>query len=276
VTTSEQPVTVAGKRAVVIGGTSGIGEAIALGFAADGADVVASSRTPERVAETAAEVRERGAETVEATCDVTDRDSLVALRDETVDALGGVDVLVVSASAISRTPLAEITDAEFDHVLDVQLDGVYRALQAFAPALRVVDGIDESADRADAPAPVGESAGSVIAISSLAAQLSMADLPAYSAAKGGTDALVRAAAKELGPAIRVNAIAPGFFLTDQNRETYAEGTEKRARIDERTPLGRVGETEELVGAATYLASDAASYTTGEVLTVDGGFARSAL
>jgi NAD(P)-dependent dehydrogenase (short-subunit alcohol dehydrogenase family) len=137
----------------------------------------------------------------------------------------------------------------------VALDGVRKVTQAMAPAMN--------------------EGGSIINISSMAARLAMANLPAYSAAKGGVEAFTRASAKELAPEIRVNAIAPGFVITPQNAETYAEGTDKRAEIAERTPLGRVGDREEIVGAAVYLASDAASYVTGEVLTVDGGFGDSA-
>jgi len=228
-------------------------EAIALGFAADGADVIASSRSDERVAATAGKLRERGATTAEITCDVTERASLERLCEAALDALGSVDVLVTSASAIARERVDEIDEREWDRVLDVQLDGVYRATQVFARAM---------------------DAGSVVHVSSLAARLALAEAPAYTAAKGGVEALTRAAAKELAPEIRVNAVAPGFVITPQNAETYAPGTEKRRRIDERTPMGRVADREELVGAAVYLASDAASYTTGTVLTVDGGFADS--
>ena len=109
---THSPVTVEGKRAVVIGGTSGIGEAIALSFASDGADVVATSRTPERVADPADRLRDRGADTVETTTDVTDRATLEDTRDRTVEAFGGVDVLVTSASAIARTAVEETTEAE--------------------------------------------------------------------------------------------------------------------------------------------------------------------
>ena len=249
------PVTVAGKTAVVIGGTSGIGEAIALGFAADGADVVATSRSAERVAETAGKLRERGASTIERTCDVTDRETIERLREAVHDEVGAVDVLVTSAGAVSRESVLDVPESEWQRVLDVQLDGVYRAVQTFAR------GMDE---------------GSVVAVSSAASRLAMSELSAYSAAKGGTDAFVRAASKELAPDIRVNALAPGFVITPQNADTYAEGTEKRTIIDRRTPMGRVAAREEMVGAAVYLASDAASFTTGEVLTVDGGFSRSAL
>jgi NAD(P)-dependent dehydrogenase (short-subunit alcohol dehydrogenase family) len=249
------PVTVAGDRAVVIGGTSGIGEAISLGFAAEGADVIATSRTPEAVAETADALRDRGARTAEVTCDVTDPESLAAFHEAATDVLGDVDHVVASQGAIARSRVTEVDEAEWDRVLDVVLGGVRRAIGEFAPA------IDE---------------GSITAISSLAARCALSDTAAYTAGKGGCEALVRTAAKELAPAVRVNAIVPGFVITPQNRETYAEGTDKRARIDRRTPMGRVAEREEIVGAAIYLASDAASFTTGEVLTVDGGFRPSAL
>lgn len=249
------PVTVEGKRAVVIGGTSGIGEAIALGFAADGADVIATSRTEDRVAETAEKLRERGAETAAVTCDVTDRASIEQLGAAAAERFGGVDILVTSAGAIARRRVAEIEEADWHHVLDVQLTGVYRAIQTFAAVME---------------------AGSIVTISSLAARLALADAAAYSAAKGGVEALTRTAAKELAPEIRVNAIAPGFVITPQNEATYAPGTWKRERVETRTPMGRVAQREEIVGAAIYLGSDAASYTTGDVLTIDGGFADSAL
>jgi len=249
------PVTVADKRAVVVGGTSGIGKAIALGFAAEGADVIATSRDETKVETTADAIEDHGVDTARVTCDVTDRASLDQVRETAVEQFGEIDVVVASQGAISRETVVDIDDADWDRVLDVALDGVRRVTQAMEPAMA-----DESA---------------VVNISSLAARLSMANLPAYSAAKGGVEAFTRAAAKELAPEIRVNAIAPGFVITPQNADTYADGTEKRQRIDERTPLGRVADREEIVGAAVYLASDAASYVTGEVLTVDGGFADSA-
>ena len=247
------PVTVEGKRAVVVGGTSGIGEAIALSFAADGADVVATSRTGSKVADTAEGLRARGAKTVETTTDVTSRSDIEDTRDQTVDELGGVDVLVTSASAIARTAIDETSEQEWQDVLDVQLDGVYRATQAFAEVMET---------------------GSVIHISSLAPQVAAPTLSTYTAAKGGVDAYTRAAAKELAPAVRVNAIAPGYVVTPQNEELIGEGTEARRRIRERCPMDDVADREEIAGAAVYLASDAASYTTGEVLTVDGLFGKS--
>ncbi|ELZ61855.1 short-chain family oxidoreductase [Haloferax sp. ATCC BAA-646] len=249
------PVSVSDKRVVVVGGTSGIGQAIALGFASEGADVLATSRRESAVDETADAIEELGANAVRETCDVTDPASLERVRERAVEEFGGVDVVVASQGAISRETVRDIDDDAWDHVTDIALGGVRRVTQELAPA--VADG------------------GSIINISSLAARLSMANLPAYSAAKGGVEAFTRASAKELAPEIRVNAIAPGFVITPQNADTYAEGTEKRERIDERTPLGRVAEREEIVGAAVFLASDAASFVTGEVVTVDGGFADSA-
>lgn len=250
------PVSVSDRRVVVVGGTSGIGQAIALGFASEGADVIATSRSEEKVDTTATALEERGATTARVTCDVTEQATLEGVRETAIEELGGIDVVVVSQGAISRQTVLGIDDDDWDRVTDVALDGVWRVTRTFAPVV--------------------EEGGAIVNISSLTARLSMANLPAYSAAKGGVEAFTRAAAKELAPEIRVNAIAPGFVITPQNEETYADGTEKRERIDRRTPLDRVAEREEIVGGAVFLASDAASYITGEVLTIDGGFATSAL
>jgi len=244
------PVTVDGKTAVVVGATSGIGRAIALGFAAEGANVVATSRSADRVERTAAEIRERGAETIEVTCDATDRDDVEALREATVEAFGDVDVLVYSPSYIARESVLDLNEAEWDRVFDVQLKGAWRATQVFAEAM-------------------GE--GAIVHIASASAQTAIPDLAAYSAAKGGLDALVRTAADELGPAIRVNAVRPGFVVSEQTQGTYTEGEPRFETIRDRTTQERLAEPEEMVGAAVYLASDAASYTTGEIVTVDDGF-----
>lgn len=251
---STGPVSVEGKRALVLGGTSGIGKAIALGFAEDGADVVASSRTTASVEETAAAIRDRGGETIERTCNVTDRSTLETLRSAIDAEFGGLDVLVVSASAIARAGIESVSDAEWETVIDVQLTGMHRSCQIFAEIIE---------------------SGSIITISSMGSTLAMPKTGAYSAAKGGTDAYTRVAAKELGPEIRVNAIRPGFILTPQTAEAYGEGTERRREVEKKTEPGRIGLPEELVGAAIYLASDTASYTTGSILTVDGGFSNSA-
>lgn len=244
------PVTVEGKRAVVIGGTSGIGRALARGFAADGADVVATSRGRERVAETAADLRELGSKTIEQTCDVTNRETLVDLRDATIDALGGIDVVIPSQSYIARSSLTDGTEDDWQTVFDVQLKGTYRAVKIFS-------------ERMDT--------GSIIPISSISNGLSIPNLVPYSTAKGGIDAFTRVAADELGPDIRVNAIRPGFVRSEQTTGTYTEGNPRHGEIVDRTTHGRLGDPEEMIGAAIYFASDAASYATGSVLTVDDGF-----
>ena len=245
-----QPVTVADRTAVVVGGTSGIGRAIALGFAEEGADVIAASRTAENVERTAGEIRDRGAETVEVTCDVTDRESVRELRDVAIDAFGSVDVLVNSPSHIARASVTDASEAEWERVFDVQLHGTFRATQLFAERM------DE---------------GAMINIASGSAQLAIPNLAAYTAAKGGVDSFTRAAAVELGPEIRVNAVRPGFVVTGQTEGTYTDGEPRYEVIKDRTTNERLGEPEEMVGAAIYLASDAASYTTGEIVTVDDGF-----
>ena len=245
-----EPVTVTGKTAVVVGATSGIGRGIALGFAAEGADVVATSRSRERVERTAEEIRERGADTVEITCDATDREDVEALRDATLEAFGDVDVLVYSPSFIARRSVLDLNEEEWDRVFDVQLKGAWRATQVFAGAM------DE---------------GSILHVASLSSEVAIPNLAAYSAAKGGLDTLVRTAAEELGPEIRVNAVRPGFVRSEQTEGTYTEGEPRFETIRERTTQERLGEPEEIVGAMVYLASDAASYTTGEVVTVDDGF-----
>lgn len=247
---THKPVTVAGQTAVVIGGTSGIGRAIALGFAEDGANVIAASRTRERVERTADELRERGAETIAATCDVTDRESLRELRAAAIDAFGDVDVLVNSPSYIARASVMDATADEWEQVFDVQLHGTVRATQVFAEEM-------------------GE--GAIINIASASALSAIPNLAAYTAAKGGVDAFTRVAAEELGPEIRVNAIRPGFVITGQTEGTYTDGEPRYETIKRRTTNERLGEPEEMVGAAIYLASEAASYTTGEIITVDDGF-----
>jgi NAD(P)-dependent dehydrogenase (short-subunit alcohol dehydrogenase family) len=252
------PVTVAGKRAVVIGGTSGIGRGIARAFAAEGADVAATSRTPERVEDTADELEELGADVVRQTCDVTDRESLVTLRDRVREAFGGADILVNSPSAIARKGVLEVDDEEWDTVFDVQLKGPHRAVQTFAEPLGADGG------------------GSVINISSASSVTAIDELAAYSAAKGAMDSYTRVAARELGPEVRVNAVRPGFIRTEQTEEAYAEGTERHRKVTERTYDDRIGEPADVASTAVFLASDASRYVSGEIITVDGGFIQSAL
>jgi len=253
--TAAQTVSVADKSAVVIGGTSGIGRAIALAFADDGADVVATSRDADAVAEAAAELRERGAETTEVTCDVREMDSIERLYDEASAALGEIDVLVNSAGSVGRGSVTEMSMDEWELDIDTNLTGVFRACQVFGREM------DE---------------GSIVNISSMSAGQAREERPAYCAAKSGVNGLTRAAAADLGPDVRVNAIEPGFVVTPLAGDAFEEGTDLRAQIDDRTPMERVARADEIAGAAVYLASDAASFTTGEMITVDGGYDDSSL
>ncbi|MCU4743117.1 SDR family oxidoreductase [Natronoglomus mannanivorans] len=253
--TRTSTVSVADRSAVVIGGTSGIGRAIALAFADDGADVIATSRDERRVAETAEELRERGATTREITCNVRENESIEALWDAAEEAFGGADVLVNSAGSVARAPISEMTDEQWGQDIDVNLTGVFRACRVFGREM------DE---------------GSIINISSMSAGQVRENRAAYCAAKSGVNGLTRAAAADLAPDVRVNAIEPGFVKTPLAGDAFDEGTETRAAIDERTPMERVATPEEIAGAAVYLASDAASFTTGQALKIDGAYDDSAL
>lgn len=243
-------VSVDGKSAVVIGGTRGIGRAIAKAFAADGADVVATSRDDDAAEAAAAELRDLGATTTEVTCDISDRTSVEHLYTATEDALGGVDVLVNSAGAVAQDSIEDMPEEDWAQDIEVDLTGVFRACQIFG---REMDN------------------GSIVNISSMSADQAREERPSYCAAKSGVNGLTRAAAADLAPEVRVNAIAPGFVKTEMAGAKLEDGSDFRAHVDARTPMERVATPDEIAGAAVYLASDAASFTTGEVITVDGGY-----
>lgn len=253
--TAAQTVSVANKNAVVVGGTSGIGRAIGLAFADDGADVVATSRREDAVESTAEELRSRGAKTAAVTCDVREMDSIENLYDVASATLGEIDILVNSAGSVAKAPITEMDAEDWERDIDTNLTGVFRTCQVFG---REMD------------------SGSIINISSMSAGQAREQRPAYCAAKSGVNGLTRAAAADLGPEIRVNAIEPGFVETPLAGDAFEEGTELREQIDERTPLERVAQPNEIAGAAVYLASDSGAFTTGEMITVDGGYDDSAL
>lgn len=255
VTSQSKPtVTVADKTAVVIGGTSGIGRAIARDFAVDGADVIATSRSEDLVADAAAELREVGATTAEVTCDVTDAESIKNLHEVAEETFGGVDILVNSAGAVATAGITEMSGEDWERDIDVCLTGVFRSCQIFGREM------DE---------------GSIINISSMSADQSREERPSYCAAKSGVNGLTRAASADLAPDIRVNAIAPGFVKTEMAGPKLEEGSAFRETVDARTPMGRVATPDEISGAVIYLGSDAASFTTGEIITIDGGYDDSA-
>ena len=242
-----------GRVAVVIGGTSGLGKAIALGLAEHGADVVASGRNAERVCETGRELRQFGSRTIFQPVDVNNRASVDVLREAVLREFGSVDILVNAAGLTGRVATAEVREDEWNGVMDTNLNGVLRACQSFYPALRA------------------SGRGRIVNLVSLGSFLAFHEVSAYCASKAALLALTRNLGCEWArDGICVNAIAPGVFPTELNDELL-EGTERGREILTRTPMHRFGRPEELVGAAILLASDAASFMTGQCIGVDGGY-----
>jgi NAD(P)-dependent dehydrogenase (short-subunit alcohol dehydrogenase family) len=242
-----------GKLAVVLGGTTGIGCALSVGLAAAGADVVATGRRMEPLEETAAAIEALGRRTVRQAADVGDRASLIALRDRVARELGPVDVLVNCAGRIRRVPTLEIEESEWNAIVDTNLTGTLRGCQVFAPQM------------------LERGAGRIINIASLNSFVSFHEVASYAASKAGVAALTRSLAVEWSRrGVLVNAIAPGVFRTALNQQLL-DSTPRGQELMMRTPQGRFGRVEELVGAAVFLASEASSYVTGVVLPVDGGF-----
>ncbi|MGA8043420.1 MAG: glucose 1-dehydrogenase [Terracidiphilus sp.] len=242
-----------GKVAVVTGGTSGIGRAMSLGLAEAGADVVATARRQQQVDETAAEIEKLGRKTLRVASDVCDRRSLETLLAETVKSLGKVDILINCAGRIKRTPTISVSEEEWNGILDTNLTGTLRACQVFGAHM------------------LERGYGRIINIASLNSFVALNEVAAYAASKAAVMSLTRSLAVEWSrKGITVNAIAPGVFRTELNA-TLLDSTPRGQELLMRTPMGRFGKTEELIGAAVYLASDAASFVTGETLVVDGGF-----
>jgi NAD(P)-dependent dehydrogenase (short-subunit alcohol dehydrogenase family) len=241
------------KTAVVIGGTSGIGRVLSLGLADAGADVIASARRQEQVDETAAEIERRGRRTLRLCSDVRNRTSLEALAAASLNAFGRVDILINCAGKIKRTPTLTMPEEEWTEILDTNLTGALRACQIFgADMLR-------------------RGQGRIINIASLNSFVALSEVAAYAASKSALVSLTRSLAVEWSKkGVTVNAIAPGVFHTDMNANLL-DNTPRGHELLMRTPMGRFGKNEELVGTAVYLASDAASFVTGQTLVVDGGF-----
>ena len=240
-----------GKVAVVVGGTTGIGRALALGLADAGADVVASARRSEQVEQISAEIEAKGRKTLRIPSDVRERESLVALRGAVLQAFGQVDVLVNCAGITKKGPTLDFAEDNWNDILDTNLTGTLRACQVFGEPM------------------LQRGSGRIINIASLSTYLGLFEVAAYGASKAGVGSLTKTLAVEWSrKGVLVNAILPGVFRTALNSTLLA--SPRGAEFLARTPMGRFGAVEELIGAAVFLASDAASFVTGAIIPVDGG------
>ncbi|MFN7544053.1 MAG: SDR family NAD(P)-dependent oxidoreductase [Acidobacteriota bacterium] len=248
-----QGIDLRGRTAVVIGGTSGIGRTLALGMARAGANVVPTGRRETNIEEVCAAIEAIGRQTLRQTCDAGSRASLDSLRDRVVSELGGVDILLNAAGQTFRKPTLEVEESEWNRIMDVNVVGILRACQSFHAPLKA------------------SNRGRIINIASLSSFVGLAQVAAYCASKAAVLSLTRTLSIEwAADQINVNCISPGVFPTELNA-ALLNGTERGREFIIRTPMKRFGKTEELVGACVLLASDAASYITGQSIAVDGGF-----
>jgi NAD(P)-dependent dehydrogenase (short-subunit alcohol dehydrogenase family) len=240
-----------GKNALVIGGTRGIGEGITLAFVHAGANVIATSRDPEKVTRTAAAIRQLGGTTQEIVSDVTDLESLKGLFATVQETWGKLDILVNSQGTQKKIPAHQVEDEVFDRIMDANLRSVFRACREAYPLLKA-------------------SRGCIINLASMASFMGIIHAAPYTASKGGVAQLTKALAVDwASDGIRCNAIAPGWIVTPLT-QPILEQPEYGEPIMRRIPMKRFGVVEDVAGAALYLASDLARYVTGSILVVDGG------
>jgi len=242
-----------GKRALVFGGTSGLGKSIATGMAEAGADVVPVSRRASEVAHTAADIRALGRRTLELTADVTRREEIQKVIDAMVKDMGRIDILVNCAGTTKKVPSLELSDEDWNRVMDINLRGTWQTCQMVGRQMKE------------------QMYGRIINIASIGSFQTLHEATAYAASKGAVAMLTRNLGAEWTKYnIAVNAIAPGVFETPLNTGLINQ-PERKASILSHTPMKRFGNLEEIRGVAIFLASDAASFVTAEVIAVDGGF-----
>jgi NAD(P)-dependent dehydrogenase (short-subunit alcohol dehydrogenase family) len=240
------------KTAVVVGGTSGIGLALTRGLAQAGANVVPTGRREEQVRSAAAEVLALGRRSLTQTCDVTNNSSIEHLLQSTCSTFGSVEILVNCAGRTKKTPTLDVSEADWNAIMETNLTGTLRACRVFGRHM------------------IANRYGRIINIGSLSSFLGLFEVAAYGASKSGVASLTKTLAVEWATSgVCVNALVPGVLRTDLNA-AILDGTERGKEFLIRTPMRRFGKLEELAGAAIFLASDAASFVTGHLLVVDGG------
>lgn len=245
--------TVEGQVVLVSGGSRGIGRAIAEGFAARGAHVVITGRRREVLEQTAREITPPGGEVTCRVCDVADPVAIDKLVGDILEDLRVIDTLINVAGVNRRKPAEEVTEEDYDFIQDINLKGAF--LLSRAVGRHMID----------------QRAGSQINVASLATDRPLRHGAPYAMSKAGMGQMTRALALEWGPlGVRVNALAPGFIITDLTRKLWSNETMKAWGIAN-TPQRRLGKPEDMVGTAIFLASRAAAFMTGQILTVDGGF-----
>ena len=242
-----------GRTAVVIGGTSGIGRAISLGLADAGVNTIATGRRRELVNSVCEEIQSLGVRSLAEPCDAESAKSVENFRDVVVNEFGGVDILINAAGRTIRKPITDISPEEWTGLQETNVTSILRTSQAFFEPMKA------------------SGRGRIINIASLSSFVAFHEVAAYSASKSAVLSLTQSLGTEWAKfGIRTNAIVPGVFVTDINRDAL-NGTARGKEMMMRTPLGRFGNVEELVGTALFLASDAVSFITGTSITVDGGF-----
>ncbi len=241
-----------GKIALVAGASRGIGKAIALGFAQAGADVAICSRKAENVEPVAVEIEQLGRRALATAADVGKREDIERFVSAALEKFGRIDILVNNVARSIMSPIMNLREDGWDKIMNTNLKSYFLFAQAVGQVM------------------MGQGSGVIINVSSVAGQKAAPLLGAYSVSKAGVDMLTKVLAKELaGVGIRVNAISPGMVETKFSEAIWSS-PEMHAEVVRDIPLGRLATTDEIVGLATFLASDAASYLTGAIVNIDGG------
>ncbi|MFZ5916475.1 MAG: SDR family NAD(P)-dependent oxidoreductase [Chloroflexota bacterium] len=240
--------------AIVTGAAQGIGRAIALGLAGEGAHVVVADLQAAKAAETAAEIEKMGRRSLALGVDVSDLAAISAMIQKTVETFGAIDILVNNAGIALPTPFLETTEADWDQIIDVNLKAAFFCSQ-YAARIMVEQG-----------------RGKIVNLASTSSFVAGRQEVPYAISKAGVRMLTAAASAELAPyGINVNAIAPGLIKTPLTARHFSSPEALEARVRAKTPMGRAGLPEDLVGAVIFLCSDEAAYVTGHTLVVDGGW-----